>query len=163
MGEVKNAMCQEVGGAMAAPPTHDGHPQCYFPGAAFNFHGQADFQPGEDTTRKMLKQRLKFNNNAVENGATPNIEMNNEIVIDEELMIPDYWEDPVAAIPAFVYTKSNEVIAKGEAKQVRDDFCSYYGCEQNGGSKIPLVRIDDTKKLDNGPFEAANEESSFVV
>merc|ERR1712187_775329 len=106
----------------------------------------------------MLKHRFELNNDSV-----ANMQMNNEIVIDEELMIPDYWKDPVAAIPAFVYTKSNEAIAKKDAQLVRDEFCFYYGCEQNGGSKIPLVLIDDTKKLDNGPFVAVNEESSFVV
>merc|ERR1712224_377707 len=109
----------------------------------------------------MVKQRIKFNDG--EDGSGPNIEKNNELVLDEELMIPAYWQNPMEAITAFVYLKSNAVIARSAAKDMRDDFCRVNYCEHNGGGLIPLVMIDDLTYHADGPFVADTEEQTSVV
>jgi hypothetical protein len=172
--DVRRAVCQTpslsaFGGTTPVPMTHDGQTQCVFPGAAFDFHGQSDYKPGEDHTRDMVQYRLQYNSgkgSKIAGVDVQNIELNNEVVLDEELLIPDLWEDPVAAIPVFIYAKSNEVIAKQEAGQMRDRFCTYYHCSENGGGRIPLVMVDDTSYQANGPFSALSsedEDSSMMV
>merc|ERR1719222_1299383 len=159
--EVTRSICSVAGGALPVPPTHDGEAQCVFPGVALNYHSQEEFTAGRDYTREMAKQRLKYNDGHDATGK--NLEKNNEVVLDEELLIPDFWEDPVAAIPAFIYTKSNMPISRNHAQMVRDDFCRHQYCEQNGGGLIPLVMVDDQTYHKEGPFVADGEEESAVV
>jgi hypothetical protein len=170
--DVKRQVCQilglgEFGGTTPVPQTHDGNPQCVFPGVAFDYHGQEGYNPGnKDGTRYMVQQRVKYNSGTgskLNGQPVQNIVLNNEIVLDEELLLPDIWLDPVAAIPAFIYAKSNEVIAKTHAGQMRDQYCEYYHCEANGGGKPPLVMVDDTAYHPEGPFSSSGEESSMVV
>jgi hypothetical protein len=169
---VKRAVCQipslaAYGGETPVPTTHDGQTQCVFPGVAFDFHGQFDYKPGKDHTHDMVQYRLQYNfgkGSKIADVDVVNIELNNEIVIDEKLLIPDLWEDPVAAIPAFIYAKSNQVIAKEEVSTMRDQFCEYYRCSEHGGGKIPLVMVDDTSYNPNGPFSAdSSGDSSMIV
>merc|ERR1712134_170833 len=88
---------------------------------------------------------------------------NNEVILDEELLMHDMWLDPVAAIPAIVYSKKNS-IGKMYAKKVRDDLCDHFGCTLNGGGLIPLVGIDDEGQLPPaGPFVAHDEVSSIAI
>jgi len=162
--EVKLALCNIYpGGGRGVPSSHGRGAQCFFPGAALDFHGQSDYKAGVDKTRDMATQRVQYNDGTDTNGASSSL-MNNEVVLDEELLIPDYWEDPVTAIPAFVYVKSGGQIAKNIATALRDDFCQYYRCDYNGGGQIPVVMLDDTKYQETGPFGAdADAEPSMVV
>lgn len=163
--EVKRAVCTVAGGARAVPADHAGHAQCVFPGPAFDYRGQDDYKPNKDYTREMAKQRLKYNDGSDNEG--PNLEKNNEVVLDEELLIKDIWENPITAIPAVLYTKSNNAagINRMYAAKVRDDLCNIFGCGQNGGGTIPLVMVDDTEYQKGGPFfeDQASENLNIAV
>jgi len=89
---VKRSICDVAGGSRPVPKVHASESQCVFPGPAFDFHGQEDFTPGKDYTHLMGEQRML--NNAGTDTEGPNVEKNNEVVLDEELFIPDLWKDP---------------------------------------------------------------------
>jgi len=163
--EIKRKICVGTlpGGTAPVPTRHDTEPECFFPGPAFDYHGQSDFKFGQDYTREMAKQRLKYNDGSDKEG--PNTEKNNEVVLDEELLIHDIWQNPITAIPAIVYTKKTNKngLNKKYAQGIRDDLCKAYGCEQNGGGVIPLVMIDDTQYQANGPFFADTDEDLSIA
>lgn len=139
------------------PKAHATSPSCFFPGPAFDWRGQSDFQPGADYTHVMARERLRLNGGEDNHDGKFDV-LNNEVIIDAELFLEDLQNDPVSAVPAIVYTKSTNAnnINRNYAIQVRDDLCSNYKCEENGGGLIPLVMIDDTDSTSN-PFVADTE------
>jgi len=161
--EVQRAICQGSGGSRAIPPTHGGNAECVFPGPAFAYNGENDFTPGKNYMRMMAKQRVKYNYGGDSEGN--NSLKNNEVVLDEELLMHDIWENPITAIPAILYTESNNDagLNREYAKKVRDDLCNHFGCTQNGGGLIPLVKIDDTKYQPSGPFFPDSADSNIAV
>jgi len=154
--EVKRAICVGAGGTRKVPTNHADadNPECVFPGPAFGYHGQSDYKYGEDYTRYMAKMRLKYNKGEDKEGN--NTMKNNEVVLDELLLMEDIRENPIYAIPAIVYTESQNVegINRKYAMDIRKDLCTAWGCEENGGGLIPLVKIDDTRYWPDGPFKA---------
>jgi hypothetical protein len=164
--EIKRTQCDVVGGQTPVPPKHGGETQCFFPGPAIDFRQQDGWTPAEDKLREMAKQRIKYNDGMDDgNGGSglSNSLMNNEVVLDEELLIPDYWVDPVAAIPAFIFTKSDSIAGRiinlNDVTKMRDEFCDYYSCSHGGGGVIPLVEVDDQAEIGTtGPFRALNAE-----
>jgi hypothetical protein len=163
--EVKRKICDVAGGSAPVPKKHDSEPECMFPGPAFDFHGQDDFKPGKDYTRVMAEQRM-LNNDGSDNEG-PNIEKNNEVVLDEELLIPDIWKDPTMAITGIVYSKKTNQggLNKKYAMQLQTDVCKHLGCDENGGGMIPLVMVDDVDYQENGPFfdDSAGEVASIAI
>jgi hypothetical protein len=164
--EVKRAICAgPPGGDRPVPPTHGGagNAECVFPGPAFGYTGQDNYEFMPDHTRYMAKMRLKYNYGADSEGN--NSMKNNEVVLDEELLIKDIWEDPVSAIPAILYTARTDIggINRNKAIAIRDDLCNVFGCTQNGGGLIPLVKVDDTRYYPQGPFFADSPADASIA
>jgi len=154
--EVKRAACKDYGGVHPAPPTHNGHNQCFFPGPALDYHLQENFNPGEDKMRDMAAYRIKYNDGYDFEG--PNVKKWNEVVLDETLLLPDMWYDPASALVAFLYTKSQRPISLKQAKAMRDYFCEFYKVQN-----IPLVEIDDLANKDTGPFHETTSDAATMV
>jgi len=155
--EVKRGLCSQYpGGIHPVPETHDEFPQCVFPGAALDYHQQADFVPGPDKTRDMATYRVKYNGGHDATG--PNVAKWKEVVRDELLLLPDMWQDPAPVLTAFLYTKSQLPISQNNAKAMRDDFCKFYKVQD-----IPLVMVDDTADKETGPFHASTDDASTMV
>jgi len=153
------AKCNTAGGETVVPPTHGNEPQCYFPGPALNFHGQEDWSPVPDMTFEMAEARVEKQVDRKDPVDTEKSlsELNNEVVLDEELLLPDLWKDPVAAIPAFVCFEHDKV-SKINVKKMRDEYCKHYQCSIKGGGVVPIVAIDQDKNVnDEGPFIAFDE------
>mmetsp|Transcript_55811 Transcript_55811/g.133020 ORF Transcript_55811/g.133020 Transcript_55811/m.133020 type:complete len:370 (+) Transcript_55811:101-1210(+) len=158
--EVTNSYCQPIpGGLHPIPPTHQGEPQCLFPGPAINYHGQDDYEPSKESLqylRQMVKARVERNDGHDPEG--PNIEKWNEIVIDELLFLPELWYDPALMIPAFVYPKSKATEARSVAQSMVDSFSKDLQVPP-----IPLLMIDDTQLRPEGPFVADPVELETVA
>jgi len=149
--EVTRALCTHYGGDTPIPPTHDGYPQCFFPGPALDYREQDGYKPGQDATRDMVRNRIALNSGHDVSG--PNLEKWNEVVVDDLLLLPAIQFDPASAIPAFIYTKS-DIVAKMDLKMMRDEFC-----EKNKVAKIPIIALNDQDVLKApGPFEALPED-----
>lgn len=153
--EVQRVMCKPHGPMPVPTKGTDG--QCYFGLPALNYPGKAR----ANHLRLMAKARVEHQVGSGPKG--PLISQWNEVIIDEQLMIPAIRESPTSVISAFVYVKSFGG-SRGMAEGMRDKFCKDYSVSKE---KMPVIGIDDTVDFTttNGPFFVEQEQvlSAIIV
>jgi hypothetical protein len=128
--EVTNRMCKPDG--PVTPPETKTQTTCFFRGVAL-----AKDSPGKSDLRAMVNHRMEME---LKHGDYATW---NEVVLDNQLLIPAIWKDPAAAIPAFLVTKSSGNGGLGIAKAMQKEFHEYFKFEDT----IPIVQVNDVDKF----------------
>lgn len=112
--------------------------QCFFKGPALD---RGNVNASRDQLRWMAKTRVKKQDWRAGQNHDP-LEYWNEIILDEQLMLPMLRRDSGSVVQAFIY-KRGSGSGRSHARKMRDEFVSTYPAS----SHIPIIAIDVRKNV----------------